>query len=140
MILLKNEESGYTFQNNKIIRISIDITLLLIKSSHLNPVVNMNSVFTSIRLHSLEFHIDRLKPILKLQRNPYPYPTPNPPPPNPGNNFFSAISCQIPLKLSGYLPDHLPTWSMMSKITLSFKSPVKNPQRPPSPQWRPDHL
>ena len=78
------------------------------------------------------FVIDRLKPILKLRENP-----PHPPTP-PGTNFFSAISCRIFIKLCGYLPNHLATWSVMSKMTTSFKYPVRNPQCPPRPKFRPD--
>ena len=80
--------------------------------------------------------------LTKTNLTPNPPLTPNPhltTNPNPENNFVSALSCQIPLKLSGYLPKHLPTWSMMSKIALSFKDPVRNPQRLASPQFRPDH-
>ena len=47
-------------------------------------------------------------------------------------------SCLIFIKLLGYLPNHLPTSFMMSKMTQFSKSPVRNPQRPPSPKFRPD--
>ncbi len=48
---------------------------------------------------------------------------------------FSAKSCRILIKLSGYLPNHLSTWSMMSNATISSKLSIRNPQRPPSPQF-----
>ena len=57
-----------------------------------------------------------------------------PDPTQPGTNFFSAGSCPVLIKLSGYFPNHLPTWSMMSKMTPSFKSSVRNLQHPPSLQ------
>ena len=47
----------------------------------------------------------------------------------------AATSCLILIKLIGYLNNHLPTWSMMSKMTPSSKSPVRNPQRLPSSKW-----
>ena len=53
--------------------------------------------------------------------------TKNNPKPILGNNFFSTQSCWIFVKLSGYLPYHLPKWPMLSKITPSFPSPVRNP-------------
>ena len=40
------------------------------------------------------------------------------------------------MELPGILNFGKSTWSMMSKITPSSKSPVRNPQRPPSPQHR----
>ena len=73
--------------------------------------------------------IDRLKPILELTENQ----PANPTPPTPtGDKLFSSKSFKIFIKLSGYLPNHLPTWSMISKINPSFNSPVRNPQCPQS--------
>ena len=46
--------------------------------------------------------------------------------------------CQRFIKLSGYLPNNLMTWFMMSKMTPSSNSPVRNPPRPPSPKFSPD--
>ncbi len=66
--------------------------------------------------------------------------TPNP---TSGTNCFSDKSCPIFIKLSGYLPNHLPTWSKMSRMTPSFKSPVRNPQHPQNPQLmipQPNHF
>ena len=38
-------------------------------------------------------------------------------------------------KFSGYLPYYIPTWCLMSKMTPSSKSSVRNPQHLPSPKW-----
>ena len=69
---------------------------------------------------------------------------PNPTQPTQlGTNLFSAKSRQIFTKLSGYFPNHIPTWSMMSKMIPSSKSPIRNPQCPSSPQLRtfqPNHV
>ena len=58
----------------------------------------------------VRYIFERLKPFLKLTENPDPTPTrPRPPTPTPGTNFFSAKSCLIFIKLTGYLLIHLPT-------------------------------
>ena len=56
----------------------------------------------------VRYIFERLKPFLKLTENPDPTPNPTPTP-TPGTNFFSAKSCRIFIKLSGYHPDHQPT-------------------------------
>ena len=47
-------------------------------------------------------------------------------------------SCRIFIKFSGYLPNHLLTCFMVSKMTPYLKSPVRNLQNPPSSKFRPD--
>ncbi len=54
----------------------------------------------------------------------------------PPTYAFSAKSWRIFTKLSEHLWNHLWRWSMMSKMISSFKSPIRNPQCPPSPQLR----
>ena len=46
--------------------------------------------------------------------------------------YISAKKKDIDTKLSGYVPWGLPSISMTSRMTLSSKSPVRNPQRPRS--------
>ena len=46
--------------------------------------------------------------------------------------YISAENKDNDTKLSGYVPWGLPSTSIMSWMTLSSKSPVRNPQRPPS--------
>ena len=46
--------------------------------------------------------------------------------------YSSAKNKDIDTKLSGYDPWGLPSTSIRSRMTLSSKSPVRNPQRPPS--------
>ena len=72
---------------------------------------------------------------LNLEKTPTPPLTkpPTPTAPHQGTNFFSAKSCWIFIKHLGYLPNNLPTWSMMSNVTPQSKSPIRNPQCPKAP-------
>ena len=95
--------------------------------------INLGNLYACVNVN-LKLFIDRLKPILKFRENP-----PHPTLPHPNHlplwtNFFSAISRPIFIKLSGYLPDHILTWFMMSKMTPSSKPQVKNSQCPSSPK------
>ena len=45
---------------------------------------------------------------------------------------ISAKNRDNDMKISGYDPCGPPSTSMMSRMTLSSKSPVRNPQHPPS--------
>ena len=61
------------------------------------------------------------------------------------SNFRDGCLKNYPLSRSssGYLPDHIPTWFMMSKMTPFFKSPVTNLLCPPSHQLllsQPNHV
>ena len=47
-------------------------------------------------------------------------------------SYISAKNKDNDMKLSGYEPWGLPRSSMLPRMTLSSKSPIRNPQRPPS--------
>ena len=78
--------------------------------------------------------VDWLKLILILKKNYLTRPNPWP---NQGITSYQLYHIRSSEKFQD-LPYHLPLWSMISKITLSFKSPVRNPKCPPSPKIRPD--
>ena len=59
-------------------------------------------------------------------RSRVPYVYDSVPPTHPGNNFAMPKSSLILTKHSGKFYYHPPRWSMMSKITRSLKSPVRN--------------
>ena len=46
-------------------------------------------------------------------------------------SYISAKNKDNDMKLSGYDPWGLPRSSMLPRMTLSSKSPIRNPQRPP---------
>ena len=93
-------------------------------------------------LTNLTSVFDGLKSIPKLKEKPHPN-NPHPTPPHRWIFLFSVESCLIFTKCSGYLPNHLKTWSMMSKMTPSSKSLIRNLQCPLRPQIRlsqPNHV